>query len=177
MRVVDTTPTKMPLVVGQEGVAAKAAAVEIEAGVKPSRRIACSIVVTEIVMVVTGPDKEMHTDAAEINHAGRAVAIIEMPVTMMSNVDRSKKLTTTRHAVVPVAVDEDGTTWGPNVMSGDPDPISAKGSPVTRAPAVRVVVVPATRNPEVILVGSGAGGTGLDAARWLLLVFDGVLRR
>jgi hypothetical protein len=177
MRVVDAAATKVPLVVGQEWVAAKATALEVEAGVEATRGIAGTVVVAKIIMVIARSNEEMHTDAAEINYAGRTVAIIDMPVTMMSNVDRSKKLATTRHAVVPVAVDEDGTTWGPNVMSGDPDPISTKGSPVTRTPAVRVVVVPATRNPEVILVWSGAGGTGLDAARWLLLVFDGVLRR
>ena len=90
MCVVDATATKMPLVVGRKWVAAKATAVKVEAGIEATGRIAGTVVITKIVMMIAWSDKEMHTDAAKVDHAGRTIAIIDIPVTMMSNVDRGK---------------------------------------------------------------------------------------
>ena len=66
--IVNSSTAKVPLIIGQEGIASETTSVVMKTRVEVTGRVARSVIVTEIIMMIAGSYKEVHANRAQVDY-------------------------------------------------------------------------------------------------------------
>jgi hypothetical protein len=120
--------------------------------------IMCIVEITEVVMAISWTNKPVHMKPTDIND--NAWTIADKRGTYD---DGSKQHPTSSHAVIPVTVHKDITTWSPNPPRRRVSIIRSMAKPETRTPTVPLSTInPYTRGPKIIVAWSRNCRTGFQ---------------
>ena len=134
----------------------------IEAGIPVAR----GVVVPEVVMPATGPDEKVGGEHVQAHHDTRCVVVVGSGIDAAVEVKRREDHSAAGHRIVPVAVDINIATAGPDMAGRHPGPVRAQQVPITGAPHVAGLRPhPVPRNPRVVHRRGGDVRTDIDAAR------------
>jgi hypothetical protein len=132
-------------------------------GAKSPVDIAVSVVITEVIVAVTGTDPEMIKRPREIDDDARRIA----NVSAVSEITRCKQRPTILPAIVPIAGHIVTAVRGRHVVIRNPYPTRVTARPEARTPDISLALIsPTAGHPEAILRQRLARGTFFQRFRW-----------
>jgi hypothetical protein len=109
------------------------------------------IIIAKIIVAMISPDKKGQKNDVSVQNNAWSIIIIGASINWLGIVAWRKHHSTTGKLIVPVSPGKNIASWGPHIVSGDPDHIGLWLTPIPWLPGIAIIIPePASINPDII---------------------------